>query len=98
MKKSYDSARLGGPPGLYDSPNRDRETTGGIVQRVRVPSVPDPGVFYPYGPYNVLSLNDSDNSEDQIIDDSGAGKIVEPNTADLCDGIPFRKDISGDKM
>lgn len=88
--------RLGGPPGLYDSPNRDRESTGGIVLRVRVPDAGRDMIF-PIGPFNPLSLNDSDNVADMMGDPKNPEQAQLIHDA-LENGIPYRKSISGDKM
>jgi hypothetical protein len=98
----YDNARLGGPPGLYDSPNWDRESTGGIVQRVRVPAQatpPQPEQMFSMG---VLSLNDSDNKldydgEKPMATSSASGSMPDIDTS-LKTGIVFRKPIFGSNM
>lgn len=87
--------RLGGPDGLYDSPNWDRETTGGIVQRVRAPAAKtDPSMFWPGG---VLSVNDSDDAMPM----GGMGGYDERNEREGPNedsGTAFRKSIRGSNM
>jgi len=85
-----DDNRLGGPPGLYDSPNWEREGTGGIVQRIRVPPA---GRDDPYSP-GVLSLNDSDDVAGVL---GGGADIKRPATpgADFAAGIPCRMPLRG---
>lgn len=87
--------RLGGPPGLFDSPNWDRESNGGIVQRVRVPDAPK-SAFYPVGRYQTDSLNDSSSLLDAEAENPAAP--AEASREDLECGVPFRKDISGRNM
>lgn len=104
MARDYGNDRLGGPPGLYDSPNCDRETNGGIVQRVRVPPAPESREqLFPIG--TGLSLNDSDNLEDMM---GTRRKTVLPHDFNnetgseedkrLQAGIPFSKSITGSNM
>ena len=85
--------RLGGPSGLYDSPNYDRNTGGGIVQRVTVPAVEAPEPMFPFDLY---SLNDSDNMADALgVDpDEAAGN----SAGDLESGVAFRRSITGSNM
>lgn len=98
MAEDYGLKRLGGPPGLFDSPNWDRESTGGIVQRVRVPESPKPEQLFGVG---VLSLNDSDSLRDAMersigLPDKDGESAEELNN--LEQGIPFRKSIAGSNM
>ena len=97
--------RLGGPPGLYDSPNRDRDPTGGIYQRVRVPDARRELIFPQSSENNKLSLNDSDNAQDapgiagNLLDGGAIGPKDFDEQADrerlkkLEDGVPMRKTI-----
>ena len=85
--------RLGGPSGLYDSPNYDRNTAGGIIQRVRVPAIEAPEPAYPFDLY---SLNDSD-TESEVLgldQDDDEGRAA----GDLASGTPYRRAITGSKM
>lgn len=99
-EKDYGNARLGGPPGLYDAPNWDREGTGGIVQRVRVPDRASPAAPEQTFGFGTLSLNDSDNASDLLGekpilgDDDNAARAA----GALEMGIAFKKPISGSNM
>ena len=101
MAKDYDNARLGGPQGLYDSPNWDREGTGGIVQRVRVPdqaSPPQPEQLFAFG---TVSLNDSDNALDAGAGEKPIEGVAEDDpemAGNLAKGIAFSKSIRGSNM
>jgi hypothetical protein len=96
-KGSGVNGRLGGPPGLYDSPNRERDATGGIYQRVRVPDAPEERLFPYSSENNILSLNDSDNDDDLmekalgLSDDDDEAKARERATLEA--GVIGRKTI-----
>lgn len=88
--------RLGGPPGLFDGPNLDRNSEGGIVQRIRVPASTEPDQFFTMGRLQTDSLNDSD----QVAAVAGVvpTKPSKPSKADMAAGIPFAKSITGSKL
>lgn len=104
MAQDYGNRRLGGPPGLYDSPNRDRETNGGIVERVRVPAAPEASEqLFPIG--TGLSLNDSDNLQDalgikpvRVMPRDFNHETGSDEEKRLKAGIPFSKPITGSNM
>lgn len=95
MAKEYDMDRLGGPPGLFNSPNWDRNGNGGIVQRVRVPADTS-ATLYPVGRYQTDSLNDSTSLLDAEAENPAPP--AQESREDLECGIPFRKDITGSNM
>lgn len=88
--------RLRGPLGMYDTGNFDRETGGGIVQRVTVP-YQDDGFHEPYYPFGT-SNNDSDsnmlNPMNGIQDNDEAAREQESLTS----GTAYRKSIRGHDM
>jgi len=90
---------LGGPPGLFDGPNVDRESNGGIVLRVRVPQSPNPENIYLPGYFQTLSINDSDTMDDLAENETHADSQTPKDTPkDLEGGVPFTKDITGFKI
>lgn len=93
----YDMDRLGGPPGLFDSPNRDREASGGIVQRVRVPNSPRAEQMFLDGRFQNYSTEDSDSLQDLMSGKTKEQERIE-ELEDLKQGIPFCKSIAGDQM
>ena len=85
--------RLRGPAGLYDSPNYDRNTGGGIIQRVATPAGRAPEQTFGF---DMFSLNDSDTKADMLGADSGED---EGNASgDLQSGTAFRRSITGSNM
>ena len=96
-EEPYGRERLGGPPGLYDSPNLDRESNGGIVQRMRVPPSPPPDPVFAIGRFQMQSLNDAVTLEDMGKEGAAPGPkdTVGPSRDELEHGIPYRRSISG---
>ena len=96
--KPYDMDRLGGPPGLYDSGNRDRASDCRIVQRIRVPAEADAGAVYPEGRFNTLSLNDSDSAVGpDAYTEEQKEELAKLKQSQLESGVPFRKPLFGDE-
>jgi hypothetical protein len=99
VAKEYGMKTLGGPPGLFDGPNLDRETNGGIVQRTRVPQSDEIENVYLPGRFQTNSFNDSDTMSDLVEGrDRADNQSPTCTPQDLEGGVPFTKDITGCKI
>lgn len=99
-EEPFGRERLGGPPGLYDSPNLDRESNGGIVQRVRVPASALPEPIFSIGRFQMQSIEDAVTTEDagKLGGAPGPKDVTEPGRPELEHGVPYQRSISGRNM
>lgn len=93
-EERFGRERLGGPPGLYDAPNRDRESTGGIVQRMRVPASTAREEMFQGLPFG-QELQDSDTLREQ--EGAAPERDQKPTREALECGVPYKKSITGDQ-